>query len=223
MKKILLIILVSFLVILGFVWISKGSLLARYLSRELGTPVSIKSLSYSPEKVSIVGLNVYNPKGSRTQNALQIDLTRIYCPIGELFRKTTNINQIIMENINLGVELYNTSGTDNNWARILYNNEKRQVHQEDFFIKSLVLKDLSVTLTRSNGNTRTFGPISIELQNISSKTAGKDIETAIMNQIIFEIMKQFNLPELIKQVDPSGVIEKVLPSININPINGNNR
>lgn len=217
MKKVFAIILISLLLIIGLVWISKGSLLSRYLSRELGTPVTLKSLTYSPDKISLVDLMIFNPKDSKTSHALNVEMIQIFCPFIELFRTTTNIDQIEMDNINLGLELYNITGTDNNWTRILYNNKKRHIHEETFFIKSLKLNNITVILTTNLGQTKTYGPINMELKNISSKSAGKDIETAIMNQIILEIIKRFNLPELLKQVDPSGIIEKVLPAINIKP------
>jgi hypothetical protein len=113
----------------------------------------------------------------------------------------------------LGIEMYKNG---NNWQTIMStNNRDPNKKGRPYLIKRLNLTNLTVVLMDANGKAKTYGPIDISFKNISDKSGFPlhDIEKAIMQKIINEIIKQFNIPDIIKSLDPSGLAPQILPLI----------
>lgn len=127
MKKIIgiIILIIVIIVILLFVaWGNKTWIADRYLSRTLGVPVSIQTLDVSKDHVSIVKLHVGNPKLSKTKTAFQSDEIAIDSTWQEFRGDPLTINGITDQNIFLGLEYYNASGSENTWAVIMGSGKK---------------------------------------------------------------------------------------------------
>lgn len=230
MKKVILFIIVLLAILIGLLWISKASITAHLISKEFGVPVSIETMSYSNGKLDALNIVVSNPKGSKTPTALKVSSIDVTSTWKDIIGKRLIVEEINMNDIIIGFELYNTAGSDNNWSKILSTNgDKDKPSQRKYLIKTLRLNNLNVVLTDVNDQVKNYGPIDFEFTNISDESGFpiRDIEKAIMQKIINEIIKQYALPALIKNLKPSSILPKVFPSFTpsdtttTSPANGN--
>lgn len=218
MKKTILSIIIGLAILITLAWISKTSIAARILSNEFGVPVTIETMVFNKGKLLTQKLNISNPKDSKTPTALSVENITVETTASQLFGKPLTIDLIELKTIMLGVELYGNDNSRNNWGKILSTNGKKSSKKgRPYLIKRLRLKDLTVVLTDADGQTKTFGPIDFRFNNISDQSGFPlhDIEKAIMQQIIKEIILKYHIPNIIKELDPTGIAPQVLPKIKI--------
>ena len=111
----------------------------------------------------------------------------------------------LTKDIFIEIEFYNASGEDNNWARILSRNDKEEKISRDYMIHTLILKNLTVEVTQSNGKVKRYPTIQeMEFHNISSATGFPidEIEKAIFDLMIKEVFKKLLLDQLLKTINP---------------------
>lgn len=216
MKKTIISIVIAIVLLIALAWISKTSIAAHFLSREFGVPVRIETMVYSQGNLNARGIHVFNPKSSKTPTALQVQDLNIKTTPSQLFAKTLTIDLIELNNTMLGVELYSSGKFSNNWGEILSTdgNDKTK-KSKPYLIKKLKLKTLTILLTDTDGKTKSYGPIDFEFNNISDKSGFPlyDMEKAIMQQIIKEVILKYHIPNIIKSLAPSGIVPQVLPAI----------
>ena len=219
MKKTIISIVIALAVLITLAWISKTSITAYFLSKEFGVPVRIETMIYNKGKIIAKNLDISNPKGSKTPTALTVQNITVETTPSQIFGTPLTIDLIELKTIMLGVEIYGSGKPGNNWGKILSTNGKKKPKKKSkpYLIKRLRLKDLTVVLTDASGKTKSYGPIDFRFNNISEESGFPlhDIEKAIMQQIIKEIILKYNIPDIIKGLDPTGIAPQVLPSIKI--------
>lgn len=122
-----IIIIVILIVIAAFVviWIEREKIASKVLSNMLKTEVTIGEidLSLTLSTLTVKDIVVYNPPNSpsKTQHALVVKSFLLKLQPTTLFKKVIHINEIFLDRVHFNVELYNTTGSDNNWSRIINN------------------------------------------------------------------------------------------------------
>lgn len=123
------------------------------------------------------------------------------------------IDSMTLSNNIIGVEFYNSSGTSNNWTRIMEtpSKSKKETHRK-YLIKKLTMNNITVVLTKQNGQKQTFPTIDkLEFYNISDETGFPidELEKAIANEVLKSVFGKFNIMHLLKT--PVNIIKKVVP------------
>ncbi len=218
MKKFLIIFFSSIIivVIIGFIiWFNIPNIIAHMLSKEFNVPVSIQSVSITKKHLKIDDLNIGTPKGSKTESSFFSKKIDVRSSLSQIRSKTLTIDSFTLTNNIIGIEFYNSSGSKNNWATMMSSPIKSQNHpKRKYLIKKLTLYNITVVLTKANGQRQTFPTIEkLEFFNITDETGFpiEEIEKAIAQAIIKSVFEKFNLLHLLKNVPGMNIIKKIIP------------
>jgi len=204
------IVVVAVLSLIVAILLLKAPIISSYLSHKLGVNVSMRSVSISTNGMKISKFKINNPIGARTNTALSAQDIDVAYQWKELRSDPGVIEDIELNNVFLGIELYNSSGSRNNWSQILATvDDNQDKDAKEMIIRRLVIKNLSVSV-RGKGIFSSWQKIKeiprLEFRNISSKE-GFPTEKLI-EQIFDEANLGTYIKELIKQ--PVKVLDKVL-------------
>jgi hypothetical protein len=208
MKRLLAALLICLALVLmaGFiVWARKAEFASYLLSRQLKTPTSIQALHITRDHATLIRFWIGNPPGSKTQTAFASDQVEIDTTLSQLMGNPLIIDQIEINNIFFGLELYDKSGNDTNWNRMLSSSTPQGPTDRKWLIRRLVLTNLSVEVVQPNGQIKRYPTIArMEFNNISSESGFpvEEIEKAIFNMVLKDILRQIDLPSLIRQFAP---------------------
>lgn len=211
--------LILILIILAFVtWFNIPNILAHILSREFSVSTTVGNVNISKNNLKINDINIGTPKGSKTSSSFFSKELHVKSTIAALRNERLTIDSFTLNNIIIGIEFYNESGTDNNWVRILkIPTRPEKLSNRKYLIKKMTLNNISLVLTKSNGQKQTFPTIDkLEFFNISDETGFpiEEIEKAISEAILKSVFEKFNLLYLIRDLNPVNMIQKVLPFFN---------
>jgi len=237
MRKALITIIVLLIVAIGgslyYVRSRGASLLSQYLSSAMGVPVTVDSVEISWNRFAINGLNIHNSQGSVLESAFNAPHILFDIDFMTLWKDKIHATMIHFESPTIGIELYNLTGSDNNWARIINHIPKDQHSHSDkkLYIDTLLITPLHIALYNKamGGTTTMLNPISkIELHNIGDSESALSYDDAlniIAQAIIRAVIKQTGLNTLLQGVLqlPNGVLDNVLeplPKAIKNPIKG---
>ena len=230
MKKFLyacLTVIILLVTLFFILWINKANIFAHFLSREFPTKVTIERVGYSPGKWFFNDLKLKNIPGSAKKDAFTVEKIEVDAKLTRVLGETMTIGKIDMLKIDLAIELYDKDGSNNNWSKLLNttDEEKKRSSKRDsgssaskkYLIRNLTLRNITIHLTDSEGNTKELGPIKkLEFTNISDESGFPidQLEDAIFQLILKSIIKQFGLENLFKLSNPQNIvpaIQKVLP------------
>lgn len=209
MKKLFLILILT---ILGFLisgtvgWFFRARVLSHLITQELKIPAAIGSIELFKGGSKIVDLWLGTPRHSHSKTSLLVETININASKKTLFSDPVTIEKIDFDNVFIGVEFYDSTGEKNNWTNLAGPRKAppKKVHK-DYLVKTLSIKHLVVEVTKPNGSVKRYPMIDeMTLNNISS-TSGfpiREIERAILNQIIKDVFQKLNLDQLLKSIDP---------------------
>ena len=221
MKKALLFLVFAVLAIvlaLGLSWMNKTRVAAHMLEKHLKVPVSMQSLEFGHNRADAAGLKIGNPPHSRTPVSFSANQFSIEASLQNIFGNPLIIEEIDLSNIFIGIEYYNSDGTDNNWKRILdlEHVKKQKKGSRDYLIRTLILTNLTVQITKADGSVKRYPTIPrMEFHNISSETGFpvEEIEKAIFDLVMKDLFRKLGLDQLMKTLEPlKNVPTKYLPS-----------
>ncbi|PIS01661.1 MAG: hypothetical protein COT84_01060 [Chlamydiae bacterium CG10_big_fil_rev_8_21_14_0_10_35_9] len=203
---IIILIIVALIITL---WLLKAPIIASYLSNKLGVNVSIGSIDVSKTGMSIRSFKINNPLGSRTSTAFSSKDIHVSYQWKELTADPNVIQEISMDDVFLGIEFYNLTGSQNNWTKILenVNQEKSKEDDNEVIIRRLIITNLSVQI-RGKGLFESWEKVKdidrIEFKNVSSK---KGFPTG---ELIKEIFDEADIQKYLKEVlKPQNWLEKI--------------
>lgn len=202
MKKFFLIslgIVAIFIVFCLLAWVNKTNFTASYLARELGVPVKIQALAVHTGGADVTHFWAGNPPKSKTSTSFSSDTIRIATTLSQLFGDRLVIDEIALADIYVGIEYYSSNKKKSNWDEIFSNRpEKEEAKGRDYLIKTLTLDRMKIEVTDAKGNVKTYTLDHMEFSNISSETGFPigEIEKAIFNQVIQQLIKKFTLDQL---------------------------
>lgn len=203
MKKLLLIfgfLIIGIAIAAVIVWSGRANLAAQFLSRHLNhVPVTLNALDISKTKASLSKLWIGNPPRSKTKTAFSAEAIEIDADFTKIFKDPLILDEIHLEKIFVGLEFYNAVGTESNWAAILKSKAPKKKPSRGWLIRRLVLENLTVQVTQSNGQVKRYPTIPrLEFRNISSESGFpiEEIEKAIFNLMMQELFQKLNLDQL---------------------------
>lgn len=199
MRKILLIlvvILIGLAIASWVAWENKARLAAHYISSHLRVPVSIQTLDVTKNQIDIANLRIGTPPRSRTSTSFSAETIDIDTNVRRILKDPLIIDRIDIANIFIGLEYYENGQT--NWDYMLNpaSEKPKKKKDKEYLIKTLVLENLTVEVTQPNGQRKRYPTIArMEFHNISNETGFpiEEIEKAIFNLVIQDLMKKFNL------------------------------
>lgn len=210
---------VSIIIIIGFIaWFNIPNIIANILTREFSVLVTVGNVNLSKNNLKVQSLNVETPTGSKTSSSFYSEEINVSSTLKNINNQQLTIDSFTLKNNIISIEFYNESGSDNNWVRILNKPTKpEKVSNRKYLIKKLTLNNISLVLTKPNGQKQNFPTIEkLEFYNISDETGFpiEEIEKAITEIILNSVFQQFNLLNLLKESSPYKVLEKVFPFFN---------
>ena len=141
-KLIVLILIAS----ITFLWLIKAPIMSSYLTKKMGIPVTLRTISMWPKEATIHHFGIANPRGFKSKQAIQIDKIKLLYRTKFLFNNPVVIDWITLENIVLNIEIRNPTGSDNNWTSLGAQLPEKKSGKE-VVIHKLVLKNLTVKTT----------------------------------------------------------------------------
>ncbi len=216
MKK-AIVIVVLFLIGLGLLgwigWMRKTSIAAHILQKHLGVPVALKSLDFTPQGALLTDLAVHNPKGFQSPSAFTAQSIEIDTTLSQLRSDPLTIDKIEMNNLLLTIETSPSGKT--NWDQIL-GNAPNSPGKRHWLIKTLTLNNLTVQVIQPNGSIKVYPTLAhMQFNNLSEETGFPvdEIEKAIFNEVMKNLLRNFNLQNLLHPVMPQGLPLPSLPSL----------
>jgi len=206
------------IVIIGFViWFNFPNIVAHMLSKEFRVPVSIQNVTITKKHLKVDDLNIGTPKGSKTDSSFFSKKIDIRSSLSKIRSKTLTIDSFTLSNNIIGIEFYNSSGSDNNWTTILNTSSKSKIEtKRKYLIKKLTLYNITVILTKADGQKQSFPTIDkLEFYNITDETGFPidEIEKAIAQAVLKSVLEKFRLLHLLEKVPGVNIIKKVIPII----------
>lgn len=194
--------------LLFFAWSIKTELVAGFLSHTLRVPVSLGLLEVRSESAEISRLWIGTPLHSRTNTSFASQDILITAPTGNYVRNPMIIDAIDVNNILVGIENYNANGSDNNWSRMMGDGPSAKPSDRQWLIRRITLRNLTVVVTDVKGVQKRYPTIpQITLTNVSSESGFpiSEIEKAIFNLMLQDLIRQLDLNQIIQQIAPQYV------------------
>lgn len=170
MKKTFFVILIIILLAIGITAYiidrKSRAAISDFLTEKLNTKVTLKGASLGFKRLVLEGLYVSDPTAPG-QPALYVDRIAIDYELLSLLKETVVIDDLIIDSPTTYIRLYNTDGSDNNWATLLKGIDKggpatqKQAATEpsrQFLVKELVIYNLKAELQHS-----LLGPYAVSL------------------------------------------------------------
>jgi len=225
--KISLLTFVSLVVVITIVifllWTNAPKVASYILSKDFQVPVSLKELKISKHKAEFIDFEILNPRKGRVKTALDTKYLSLSSSLKKLFAKRLTIDSLVFNDLNINVELYNSSGKENNWSDIMNTNtDDTTSKKRSYLVKKVVLQNVTVFLYRSNGSKRTYPTIKeLVFYNITEESGFPvdKIEKAIFNAVIKSVFDKIGLRNILDTLNPTKIIPRIF---NIIPFVGDN-
>jgi hypothetical protein len=130
---------------LTFLWLVKTPILALYMSEKTGLEINARLIGIWPSVTNIRSLSIQNPPGFKSEEALSAKKTSIHYHLGSIQATPAEIDEILLKDIVLDIEIRNSNGSDNNWARIGAKLPKSRGGKE-VIIHKLILQNMTVKI-----------------------------------------------------------------------------
>ena len=178
--------------------------LSRYLTTQLGARTSIRSLGIGTRSITLKGLEVFNPRGSKMTHAFEVRTLNLEAPLTNYFKKTLHFEELKLDSPKFGIEFYNSSGSANNWVQIL-KNLPHSSGGRPLVIDRLVITNIEFDVMKSNGKGIAIPSISyLEFKDLGK---GRPLSTTELSRIIFQSI----LTVVAKEAAVSKILNNVVP------------
>lgn len=222
-RLIILLVLIAAVVIGVYLYMARVPTVERFLSKRLNAEVIIDEVDLSFSSITIKKLRIKNPAQSSLPYAFQAATISLHVSPFELFREKIHIDRVKIHNPTVGIELYNASGTENNWALLI--NRMPATNSKKFVIKKLTITNLQFDILRSNGKPINVPPIPyLEFDNLGESGA---LTVAQIGRILFQtilssLKSQAHLNALLENVSqiPQSLLDGVNSTLPIEDIRG---
>jgi len=179
--------------------------LSRYLTEMLGTLTVVHGLAANTHSISLKGLEVSNPVGSKVAHAFKANAIILDAPFSTYLHKTIHLNELKIDSPTLGIELYNSSGSSNNWSHLLKSLPLSSGGERHFIIDRLVITNIQFDALKANGKRISIPTIPyLEFRNLGSD---HPLTTSELSRIIFQSL----LSIVAKEAALSKILNNVVP------------
>jgi len=218
---IILIALVAAVILFFLAWSRVPDMLANNLSKKLGVSVSIDAMHLRPSTIEVDKLSIGNPRGYSLPKAFSAEEIDLKAPVTRYLSNDIVVEEVVVNDIYLGIEFDSTSGTTGNWSTIFAQYQKNadldDTDGKKVTIKRLVCKNIrSELLFKDQGNVKKLPTIKqIVLTNISTEGGfpTDQLMSSILGQLIKEVFIQQKLNSMIKGLlldSPNNAVDKFL-------------
>lgn len=204
MKKAIFITLISILVIcfLGFFAFTRiPSWLSHTLSKRAKVEITIGKIGLSSDKITIDGVQVENPKGSKLKNALKVEEITSIAPFKNYLSDNIIIDEILLEDVYFSLEFYKPNSKEGNWSYISNNlsqsnkqeaaKQKAEGKSTEVLIKKLVLTNVNIEMYTHEQNAKLKKLKTIKRLEFTNVTSSGGIPTSqIMDVIIQQALRE---------------------------------
>jgi hypothetical protein len=224
MKKLIFMTFVLVLVLLiggtGVAYMYRTQLLSSILSKTLEVPSSIQEINFSSSGATIKELHIQNPKGCTLKDALLVKTIDIKLAWKDAIKTTLGfgskkiiIRSIAIDSPQMAVEIFNLTGSDTNWSRILNTGTtSSEPSSIDLQIDTLLLTNIQLQAKYHILGKADFNPApvaKIEIHNIGSDS---DVTTKQLIFIVFKVLMSQAASQLnLKTLVPEMLLQKVIP------------
>lgn len=118
-RMFLIIVLILCGVAWAGIWLARVPIVETVLSKKLKTEVTVQDVSIRWGKVTLENLQIKNLSPSKLPLAFETGSLIVQFNPFELFKEQTHIQRIKIQDPHLTIELYNTTGNENNWISLL--------------------------------------------------------------------------------------------------------
>jgi hypothetical protein len=220
-------IIVVLLIAVYFFWKTVPHRVSSFLTQQAKVKIVIKDIDLSFHTLTVKNLSVGNTAGSILPSALRVNQTTISAPLRSYFKDIIVIEELVLDDIYLGLEFDSAKGASGNWTEIMRNLQKAS-EQDDtgkvrkVLIKTVILKDINAEMVFRKGDQRIKRLPSIQqivLHNISSE--GKSLSLELMNSVLGQMLQNVFVQENIKNMlegvinIPGKTLDKVLSPLDI--------
>lgn len=119
MRWLFSLLLLALLLFAFFLFWGAEDYLSRYLTDQLGTKTTIRSVGVGTGSLTLKGIEIFNPKRSKITHAFYARMIQMEAPWSTYFKKSIHLDTLRLDSVKMGIEFYNSSGSSNNWAHIL--------------------------------------------------------------------------------------------------------
>lgn len=209
LKTILPLFLILFM---GFylLWHKVPSYLSNQLSNAFLTQVYIGDASLSPDTIALKKIVIGSPKNSTLPKSFSCQKLSIETWLHEYFKNRVEIEEIVLDQVYLGLEFDSAQSTNGNWTILMQNLKNSQnTHQshsnKSFLIKKLTVKNIQCQVLYKDRKNGLFDlkPIDeLTFTNISTEN-GFPIEQlmdSVLGQTLKEIFIRENLKDMLNKI-----------------------
>jgi len=129
-----------------FVWLIKAPLMSTYLSNKMKVSVSVGSISMWPKRTTIRNFKINNPHGFKLNAAFKADHTEIDYDFKRLTGAVSEIDQILIDGVYLGIECSTSDCSSNNWTAIGSKMPKEDKRVHEVLVHDLILTNMTVDI-----------------------------------------------------------------------------
>jgi hypothetical protein len=173
-----------------YVWKERVPLLSKTLSKTLGLPVSLETLSISSQGFKIGGLKISNPKAMKKANALEVGELEVLMPLSHLLNDPVEVDALILRNSNFYMEILDVAGEKTNWTEVIDRLEpekksgkkNKSEEKQEFILKEIQIEKMELELSHP-----VLGSSKTKIKNISFQGA-KGLSSKRMMQFILKAM-----------------------------------
>lgn len=220
-----IIIVLLALVIVAFVsWERLPNIVSNMLSKKMKVAVEIDDIALSKNEIEIVKLMISNPKGSILPHALTIENTTITAPLLGYFDQHIVIDEVLLNDVYLGLEFEKKGSSQGNWTTIMNNMQAsspepaaNDKNKRTVLIKRLEVRDIDIDLVyeRPDGKVQHLSPIKkLVFTNVTSEGGipSDQITKIILKETLKSIFSKENLENMVENFiqNPNGGVQNVL-------------
>lgn len=223
------ILLMAVVILGGYLWYKRTPLLVRHLAKELGVTVCADELRIGWNRLELKNLTILNPSEGVVPYLFAAQSISIDLPFSSLLKQPTHIPLIVVDNCIVGMELYNTTGSQNSWTELFATHQEtttpasirgnateyepqRRVIVDDLVMNNLYLDLYSTAQQRqisipgmkrvelTNVGAGAGMPLGSAVELVLNQLAGYLFNNLDLEQIIINAMRGLNMPTLEKAV-----------------------
>lgn len=184
-----------------YIWVQKKTLLEQFLSHKLNMEVELQDVSIGWGQLSLKQLRLKNHSGSQLPDAFVGNVTLSMDPM-TLLTNHIEIARLDIDDPILYLELYNFTGSDNNWSRSI--NSFPSTSDKTFVIHKLTINNLQFHPIKHAKKTINLPKIAkLQFENLGSKTplTITQISQAVFESILFSLTSKPGLGEILKNIE----------------------
>lgn len=203
-------VILALIVLVVFLYFGLDDYLSSYLTSRLGTKTEIERVKLGTHTVKLEKVKIASP--GRLPHAFEAQEVLLDAPLSRYWGETIHLDSFLIENPIFSIELFNSSGSSNNWVPILKNFPQSEGGGRRFVIDRLVLSNVQFQVIKSNGKFIHLPTIPyLEFQDIGKKrglTTG-EIGRVIFQTILSVVTKESGLSKILNNVKAESILQEI--------------